>query len=146
MEKKKNCTSCKKKTTTAAKKTRTTTKKTTTKKTTAKKTTPTKKIDVSELVSITNLVKEYKLDSITKFNTVRPLTKVFYDKLDGFFKNGKPNVIKRVEQVGIINVYNTTFYQQKSLTNCSPCIKPVITQLYQLYNFYKNNVELGKLK
>tara|TARA_R110002050_G_C8961991_1_gene514476 strand:+ start:4906 stop:5325 length:420 start_codon:yes stop_codon:yes gene_type:complete len=104
------------------------------------------KIDTSELNDLVEALKTIETVHIKQYSTIKPLTKTFYDKLVEFFKDGQVTRIKHSDQVNIINIFNTTFSQRRSLSQCIPCVRPVIDSLFELYNIYKTNVVLDKIK
>lgn len=138
----KKCTTCKKKTTTPKRKRRT--------KAQIEADNKAKeelgKLDTSELDNLVEALKTIETVHIKQYSTIKPLSKVFYDKLALFFKDGSPSRIKHSDQVNIINIFNITFSQRRALSRCIPCVRPVIDALFELYNIYNTNVDLNKIK
>ena len=132
---------------------KTTRKKTTTKRNTKKTTKSTTKpkeekvlYDLSDVINI-NDIHKFTNKHISKYKTNFVLSKDYYNILDTYFKNNPHRkTVKLVEQQKLLTVFNKTFSQRKSQTQCGPCFIGVLTSLDELYKFYKDNVMLDKLK
>ncbi len=105
------------------------------------------KFDLSEVKELSEVIDVNEFGEISKYKTNKVLSKQNYDRLKKYFdENKNRNTVKSSEQVTLLTIFNMTFDQRKSQTLCSPCFRPVLRGLKELFDFYNTNVNLETLK
>lgn len=80
---------------------------------------------------------EINLDTIKKFfrgkRVVNEINERDYKFLCDFFSNGIPSSVSAKDQKRIHNIYKSVFNIIKSPTNCAPCLRSTVKELYDVY-------------
>lgn len=79
-----------------------------------------------------------KLNKLVTYKVVECLDEDEYSYLQGFFAKRRNNIgrVNKVSLKEIITIYNRVFNKKQQMTNCSSCVKGIITQLEKLINNY----------
>lgn len=79
-----------------------------------------------------------KLNKLVTYKVVECLNEDEYSYLQGFFAKRRNNIgrVNKVSLKQIITIYNRVFNKKQQITNCSSCVKGIITQLEKLINNY----------
>jgi len=75
------------------------------------------------------------LNKLFKYTNVECLTESEYIRLDKFFKTNT-STIDYLTQKSLLKIYNRIFSKNKMTSNCSSCVRRMVTDLR---NVYENN-------
>jgi hypothetical protein len=75
------------------------------------------------------------LNKLFKYTNVECLTEKEYIRLDKFFKTNT-STIDYLTQKSLLTIYNRVFSKNKMTSNCSSCVRRMVTDLR---NVYENN-------
>lgn len=75
------------------------------------------------------------LNKLFKYTNVECLTEKEYIRLDKFF-NTNTSTIDYLTQKSLLTIYNRVFSKNKMTSNCSSCVRRMVTDLR---NVYENN-------
>lgn len=76
-----------------------------------------------------------KLNKLFRYEQPKCLTEIEYDYLDKFFKS-KKEILTAAEQTELLAIHNRIFSKAAPFSNCSPCVRRMVTALRKVYDQY----------
>lgn len=73
------------------------------------------------------------LNKLFKYNNVECLNESEYVRLDKFFKTNT-STIDYLTQKSLLKIYNRVFTKNKMTSNCSSCVRRMVTDLRNVYD------------
>jgi len=73
------------------------------------------------------------LNKLFKYNNVECLNESEYVRLDKFFKTNT-STIDYLTQKSLLKIYNRVFTKNKMASNCSSCVRRMVTDLRNVYD------------